>query len=130
MYKKASEKQNWLNRTGSSATRWSSKGYNPIAPNAEVEESPDAIIPHMCRLMQQYSEERQVLEAELAPRDCKIHNWRANITYKYKGREHCCSANQLVVRAFKRYFELGDLMQDLNRKLRTFKAAARGSKDD
>jgi len=108
-----------MTRTANHSTKGSKKGYcdiGVIVDEKELLENPNEVRRKLNELEKECVSERLEIEAEIANLRTNIKNWRKNLAYKYKGKECLFSSDKNKVAKLKRYFYLGDLIQDIKAK--------------
>jgi len=119
MYGNTINKQTYMTRTANHSTKGNKRGYcdiGVIVDKKELLENPNEVKRKLNELEKECVIERLEIESEIANLRTNIKNWRKNLAYKYKGKEHLLSSDNNKVSKLKRYFYLGDLIQDIKSK--------------
>jgi hypothetical protein len=110
MYKKTQNSADYIDRTGSHSTKGSRRGFFDLINVREdlFEIDPDQAREELNKNKSLIESMRLDLEKELMPLRANKANWRRNIAYKYKGKEHLYNPDKQDNLRF--YFELGELL--------------------
>lgn len=119
MYKATHNNHDYMTKTGSHSLTASRKGYMDVGvliDESEIIAHPEEVRRQLAKLRQSLEMERRELEVDLIPLRSKPQYWRRNAAHRYKGKEYLFSENKEKINKLKRWFYLGDLIQDCQRK--------------
>jgi len=120
MYKATQDSHDYLSRTGNHSTKGSRKGYcntGVIVDEADLVDDPGSVRVRLLSVMGNARCCRLQIEEKLLSSSTNVKNWRRNIAYKYKGREHLFTDIHKKNVMLREYFQLGDIIEDCASKL-------------